>query len=76
MAKTEQERLGIAETEIDTLQKSDDDQWSAINNLRGKIDEMMRKWIPVWVAFLLMGASGITTAALTFAGMLIRMNSK
>jgi hypothetical protein len=70
MAKTSEERIGIAETEISTLLKSDDDQWSAINQIR----EYMRKLVPIWVTVVLMVASAVTGSALTFASMVIRMS--
>jgi hypothetical protein len=70
MAKTPEERIGIVETEVNTLVKSDDDQWTAINRIR----EYMRKLVPIWVTVVLMVASGITGSALTFAGMIVRMS--
>lgn len=70
MAKTPEERIGIVETEVNTLVKSDDDQWAAINQIR----EYMRKLVPIWVTVVLMAASGVTGSALTFAGMIIRMS--
>lgn len=68
MGKTPEERIGIAETEINTLIKSDDEQWTAINQIR----EFMRKLVPIWVTVTLMVMSAITGSALTFAGMIIK----
>lgn len=72
MSKTPEERIGITETEIETLKQSDQDQWSAINDLR----KFMRKLVPVWTTVVLMAMSAITASALTFAGMLLRMPGK
>ena len=70
MAKTSEERLGIVETEVGTLQESDRDQWGAINDLR----KFMQKLVPIWTTVVLMCMSAVTASALTFAGMLIKMN--
>lgn len=70
--KTPEERIGITETEIHTLKDSDHEQWQAIKDLQ----QFMRKLVPVWTTIVLMAMSAITASALTFAGMLIRMNSK
>lgn len=72
MAKTPEERIGITETEIETLKKSDDEQWDAINDIR----QFMRKLVPIWVAIVLMISSAITASALTCAGMIIKMAGK
>lgn len=74
MVKTSEERIGIVETEVDNLKISDSSQWSAIEKLKEKFDLLMRKWIPAWVAFVLMAMSAVTASALTFAGMIIRMS--
>ena len=66
---------GVHTAEIENLKKDDVAQWTAIDTLRTRLDELMRKWIPVWVAFLLMAMSGVTTAALTFAGMIIKFSN-
>ena len=70
--KTPEERIGINETEINTLKKSDNNQWGAIEDLR----QFMRKLVPVWTTIVLMTMSAITASALTFAGMLIKMAGK
>lgn len=72
MAKTPEERIGIVETEVGTLVKSNDEQWAAINRIR----EFMRKLVPIWVTIILMTMSAITASALTFAGMLIRISNQ
>lgn len=72
MDKSTEERLGIAETEVNNLKDSDKDQWDAINELR----RFMHKLVPVWTVIVLMTASSITASALTFAAMMIRMSGK
>ena len=72
MTKTTDERVGIVETEVDNLKKSDDDQWTAISDLR----KFMQKLVPVWTTIVLMVMSAVTASALTFAGMLIKMAGK
>ncbi|MHC4620202.1 MAG: hypothetical protein ACYTEQ_20845 [Planctomycetota bacterium] len=66
--KSAEERIGITETEIDNLKKSDDDQWKAINELR----KYMQKLVPVWTAAILTVMGAITGSALTFAAMVLR----
>jgi hypothetical protein len=75
MPKSDQERIGIVETEIVNLKDSDSKQWSAIDVLKEKYDTLMRKWVPVWVTigFTIMGA--MTGSALTFAGMVMKYSS-
>jgi len=72
MPKSTEERVGIVETEVDTLKKSDDDQWTAINELR----RFMHKLVPIWVTIVLMAMSFLTGGALTFASLIMRMNNK
>jgi len=72
MAETVETKIAVIESEVQTLKKSDNDQWDAINDIR----QFMRKLIPVWVTVVLMVLSGITGSALTFAGMVIRMSGK
>lgn len=72
MSDTADTKIAVVETEIETLKKSDDDLWSAINEIR----QYMRKLIPVWVTLVLMAMSAVTASALTFAGMAIRMVGK
>ena len=74
MAKTSDERIGIAEAEVDNLKISDSNQWTAINKLKERFDLLMRKWVPVWVTVVLTVMGTITGSALTFAGMIIRMS--
>ena len=68
MTKTAEERIGINETEIGNLKDSDEKQWSSIN----KMQEFMRKLVPVWVTVVLTAMGMITGSALTFAGMMIK----
>lgn len=72
MAKTAEERIGVAETEIVNLKDSDGKQWADIGKLKEKFDLLMRKWVPVWVTLLLTVMGTITGSALTFAGMIIK----
>ncbi len=72
MPETADTKIAVIETEVETLKKSDNDQWSAINEIR----QYMRKLIPVWVTLVLMAMSAVTASALTFAGMAIRMVGK
>jgi len=73
---TTDERIGIVETEVDNLKASESKQWTAIEKLRERFDLLMRKWVPAWVTFVLMGMSAVTASALTFAGMMIKMAGK
>ena len=52
----------------EVLPKVDNDQWTAIEQIRS----YMRKLVPVWVTVVLMATSFITGSALTFAGMIIK----
>lgn len=61
---------------IKNLKKDDTAQWTAIDTLRARLDELMRKWIPVWVAVVMMVMSGVTGSALTFASMIIKFSGK
>jgi len=72
MPETADTKIAVIETEVETLKRSDTDQWSAINEIR----RYMRKLIPVWVVTVLMAASFITGSALTFAGMIIKFSGK
>ena len=72
MEKTVDERVGVSESKISTLEQSDSNQWSEINKLR----ELMRKLVPIWTTIVLMAMSAVTGSALTFAGMIIRVNGK
>lgn len=68
MPKTAEERLGIIEKTTGTLEKSDGEQWDAINELR----RFMQKLVPVWTTVVLMAMSAVTASALTFAGMVFK----
>jgi hypothetical protein len=70
MDKSPEERIGIVESEVENLKDSDSGQWAEINKIR----EFMRKLVPVWVTVILMAMSAVTSSALTFAAMLIKMN--
>ncbi len=72
MPDTSDTKIAVIENDIETLKKSDNDQWSTIN----EIQRYMRKLIPVWVAMVLMAMSAVTGSALTFAGMVVRFSSK
>lgn len=76
MAKTPEERIGVNESKIVNLEKSDTHQWTDIDKLKEKFDLLMRRWVPVWVTLLLMGMGTITGSALTFAGMIIKFSGK
>jgi hypothetical protein len=67
---------GAHTAEIINLQKDNSNQWVAINHQRNRLDELMKKWIPVWVAFLLMVMSGVAASALTIATMVIKYSGK
>ncbi len=45
MAKTAEERIGISETEIETLKESDTKQWAAIEKLRNRL--------PIWATTII-----------------------
>jgi len=72
----EQQQCGVHTEAIDNLKKDTANQWSAITSLRSRLDELMRKWIPVWVAVVLMAMSGVTASALTALGMVVRYSGK
>lgn len=65
MAKSPEERIGITEKAIDNLEKTNTEQWDAINELR----RFMHKLVPVWVTVVLMVMSAVTAGALTFASL-------
>lgn len=50
--------------QLEQLEESNKDQWTHINKLYDRINEIMRKWIPVWVALILSLSTGITGAAI------------
>ncbi len=72
MVETADTKIAVIDSEVQTLKKSDDDQWQAINELR----QYMHKLIPIWTALVLTVFGAITGSALTFAGMVIRMSGK
>ena len=53
---------------LDRLRLDTDEQWVHIN----KIEDALRKLVPVWIAIVLMVMSGLTGSALTFAGMIMK----
>jgi len=57
--KKPEERIGVNEKAIETLEKSDDDQWDAINKLRNRL--------PNWATFVF---AGLTFALGWMASML------
>lgn len=59
--------------QIKQLKQDTTDQWMHIN----KLEDALRKLVPVWTTLVLMVMSGLLGAALTFAGMIIKFaNSK
>jgi len=58
---------------IENLKKNNVCQWSEISKQRSRLDELMRKWIPVWVALVLTTMGTITGSALTIAVMAVKM---
>jgi len=58
----------VHEEQISQLKSDTKDQWDHIN----KMDEAIRKLVPVWTTIVLMVMSGLTGSALTFAGMTIK----
>ncbi len=65
MAKTSEERIGIAETEIDTLKESDQRQWDIINKLQNRL--------PVWATAAISLLTFLLGCSVTYAGLLIRL---
>ena len=61
--------LAVIENNVNRVVKDTDDQWIAINDLQ----KYMRKLVPVWVTIVVSVLTFITGAALTFAGMVLRM---
>jgi len=68
----EKQKCDIHETKIARLEKDTTDQWTHIN----KIEDMMRKLVPVWTTVVLMVMSGLTGSALTFAAMIMKFTGK
>ena len=66
--------LDVIENEVENLKKSDNDQWKAINLLREKFDNILRKWIPVWVSIAMTVMGTLTGSALTVAFMMVRIS--
>ena len=71
-----EQHCGAHAEAIKNLKTDTANQWSAITSLRSRLDELMRKWIPVWVAFVLMAMSGVTASALTALGMVVKYSGK
>ncbi len=65
--------LAVIENNVNRVVKDTDDQWLAIEKLRDNIKTLMTKYVPIWVVVVISCMSGITGAALTFAGMVLRM---
>lgn len=57
--------------QIKQLKQDTTDQWTHINTL----ENALRKLVPIWTTIILMMMSGVTGAALTFAGMIIRFTA-
>ena len=71
MAGETEKPLCITHTErIGRLMGDTTEQWIHIN----KLEEVMRKLVPVWTTIVLMVMSGLTGSALTFAGMIIKFS--
>ena len=69
----EKMKCDIHETKILRLEQDTIEQWMHIN----KLEDTMRKLVPIWTTVVLMVMSGLTGSALTFAGMIIKFaNSK
>ena len=62
------ETLAVHDTKIESLEKSDVDQWSHITS----VENALRSLVPIWVTIVLTSAGFITGSALTFAGMIIK----
>ena len=58
------------------LEKSDAEQWKAINTLQTLTTNLMTKFIPAWVALLMTAMGGLTGGALTLVGVMIKMTGK
>lgn len=59
---------------VTTLEKSDSDQWDAINESRDKFEEALREIgnrLPNWAAVLFMVASGLACGAIGVLGTLL-----
>ena len=65
MAKTAEERIGINETEIDTLKDSDSKQWAAIDKLQNRL--------PIWATTLISLLTFSIGCVTTYAVMLHRI---
>lgn len=65
--------LAVIENNVSRITKDTEDQWTAINELRTRINTIMTRYVPVWVLIVMTGMGSITGAALTFAGMVLRM---
>lgn len=67
-----QKPLCVQHTErIDRLMGDTAEQWTHIN----KLEDMMRKLVPVWTTIVLMVMSGVAGSAVTFAGMIIKFSA-
>lgn len=64
--------LAVVESKVERLEKDNESQWEAINELR----QFMRKLVPVWVTIVVSVLTFITGCSLTFAGMIIKFANK
>lgn len=67
-AKTADERIGIAETEIGNLKISDENQWGAIDKLQNRL--------PVWGTTIISVLTFLLGCSATYAVMAVRLMGK
>ncbi len=65
MVKTTEERIGINETEIETLKESDTKQWSAIEKLRNRL--------PIWATTIISLLTFFIGCLITYVMMLSKI---
>jgi len=68
---TDNKLCDVHDEQIHRLRADTDEQWEHIN----KIEDALRRLVPVWVTIVLMMMSGVTGSALTFAGMIIKLSA-
>lgn len=66
------EDIITAKAEIANLKRSDFEQWETIH----KIEEFMRRQIPVWVALMMTLMGSITGATIAWAGTMMHFTGK
>ena len=66
--KTPDERVGIAETEIDNLKTSDENQWKAINKLQNRL--------PIWATTVISVLTFLLGCSTTYAAIALRLIGK